>query len=97
MLNTACVSDLRNRVPETSCPACGQPHLEFSMRCDLGTTECLFVARCDRCHTLFNVDLDSFPPPCARCTQELEFVVLSCSLTSHSCHYELRCPRCDRH
>jgi hypothetical protein len=97
MLNAACVSDLRNRVPNTRCPSCGQPHLEFSMRCDLGGTECLLVARCDACHMVFNVDVDTFPPPCTRCHQELELATLTCSTTSRSCRYVLQCPRCDSH
>lgn len=97
MLPAAFVSDLQNRLPLTSCPVCGQQPLEFRMRCDLGTTECLFVARCDCCHAVFNIDVDSFPPPCARCKQELKFVTLSVSATSHSCHYELHCPNCVRH
>jgi len=80
------------------------------MRCEVGSTECLFVARCDRCDMVFGVDEDSFPAAgsstsaiqpghlqCARCAQSLVMVTLSCSATSHSCRYALRCPRCDSH
>ena len=111
MVNAAFVSDLQNRVPRTSCPSCGKSHLEFAMRCDIGSTECLFVARCELCHIVFGVDADSFPAglssggddiqpahlQCARCKESLAMVTLSCSATSHSCHYALRCPRCDSH
>jgi len=110
VVNAAFVSDLQTRVPKTSCPACGEPHLEFAMRCEVGSTECLFVARCDRCDMVFGVDEDSFPAAgsstsaiqpghlqCARCAQSLVMVTLSCSATSHSCRYALRCPRCDSH
>jgi hypothetical protein len=110
VVNAAFVSDLQNRVPKTSCPSCGKSHLEFAMRCDVGSTECLFVARCELCHMIFGVDEDSFPAGvlpdgdmqpehlrCARCKQSLVMVTLSCSATSHSCRYALRCPSCDSH
>ena len=110
MVNAAFISDMQNRVPHTSCPSCGEPHLEFMMRCDMGNAECLFVARCGRCHMAFGLDADSFRPGlsstedvrpsdlhCNRCQQSLAMVTLSCSASSRSCRYALRCPHCDCH
>ena len=108
MINAAFVSDAQRRVPHTSCPSCGEPHLEFSLRCDLGGAECLFLARCARCHASFDLEADSFPPglsagsltdgniACPTCDEDLAMVTLTCSTSSYSCRYALKCPTCDR-
>ena len=107
MVNVAFVSDVQHRVLNTSCPSCGEPHLEFELRCDLGGSECLFLARCGRCHSAFDLDTDSFPPGlsrdnihpgyilCPRCDQTLALVKLECSTTSRSCRYAVQCANCD--
>jgi hypothetical protein len=109
MMNTAYASALQNRVPKTKCPSCDEPHLEFGMRCEMGSTECLYYARCGRCQTVFSLDADSFPPGislddlesghlhCSACHQDLAVVALACSAVSHTCRYALKCPTCDYH
>jgi transcription elongation factor Elf1 len=107
MVNAAFVSDVQQRVPQTSCPSCGERQLRFELRCDLGSTECLFLARCGRCHVVFELDAESFPPGlsadsirsghilCPRCDQRLVMAALACSTSSRSCRYTLRCTNCD--
>jgi hypothetical protein len=107
MISAGFVSDMQRRVPETRCPSCGAPHLEFSLRCDLGGAECLFLARCSRCNSSFDLDPESFPPglsadsltdgtiACPACGDELAMVTLTRSTSSYSCRYALRCPSCD--
>ena len=107
MINTAFVSDVSHRVPHTSCPSCEEARLEFTLRCDLGGAECLFLARCGGCNTVFDLDAESFPSGlssdslqsghilCPRCDQRLAMVTLACSTSSHSCRYALQCSHCD--
>lgn len=108
-MNAAFTAALQNRVPKTTCPSCEAPRLEFGMRCEMGSTECLYYARCGGCQTVFSLDAGSFPPGislddlesgllhCPVCQQDLAVVALACSAISHSCRYTLKCPHCDYH
>jgi hypothetical protein len=107
MANATFVRDAQRRVSHTDCPLCGQPHLDFSMRCDIDGTDCLFLARCGRCNVVFDLDPESFPPgltaehlkgghvACPSCDDPLAIVTLTCSIDSHSCRYGFACPTCD--
>ena len=107
MVNAEFVSDARDLVAKTTCPSCGEPHLEFSLCCELSGADCLFMARCNRCHVTFDLDGDSFPPglsadsldsgnlSCPKCDQALAMMTLQCSVSLHSCRYALQCPECD--
>ncbi|MEO8678773.1 MAG: hypothetical protein ABI665_06995 [Vicinamibacterales bacterium] len=106
MVNPDFVSDVQRRVTRTKCPSCGEPHLEFSVSCDLSREDCIFLASCSRCHVRFDLDAESFPAGlstdslqfgnilCPTCDQPLAVVTLTCKLSSHSCEYGLRCPDC---
>ena len=107
MVNPDFVSDVQLRVPNTNCPSCGEPHLEFSVCCDLAGADCMFLARCSRCQMRFDLDADSFPEglstdslrsgniSCPTCDRALAVVTLNCRLSSRSCAYGLRCSHCD--
>ncbi len=106
MVNAAFVSDAQHRVAKTGCPSCGAPNLEFALRCDIGHAECLFLARCGRCHMAFDLDQDSLPfgltadhlhagqVLCPRCNQSLAVVSFACTTSSRSCGYSLQCTEC---
>ena len=106
MINQAFVVDFQDRVAHTRCPSCGHPQLDFELRCEIAHAECLFVARCTRCHVMFEVDADSFVDvtknaagegyiQCPKCQTHRATLALACHTASHSCRYALYCPECD--
>ena len=108
MVNATFVRDAQRRVALTGCPQCGEPHLDFSLCCDIDGADCLFQARCHRCNTVFELESESFPEgltaehlkgnhvACPTCDDPLAVVTLTCSVDSHSCRYGFMCPTCDR-
>jgi transcription elongation factor Elf1 len=106
MINHAFVVDVQDRVAHTQCPSCGNPQLEFELRCELAHAECLFVAKCVRCHLMFEVDADSFVDVtknaadaghfrCPTCQTDNATLALDLHTASHSGRYALHCPQCE--
>jgi hypothetical protein len=98
------IGDLTTLARKTPCPGCGNPKLDFTLRCDLSYGGCLYTANCTSCGaSLEIVTSESVPDgkvltnavaPCAKCGDTSRIATLQCEISSRSCVYTLECATC---
>jgi hypothetical protein len=76
-----------------TCPSCRKRGLDLRIRCDLDSTECLYLAICEDCADEYWIDRDSAPTEigddqiCGVCGSAHCILTLSCDAVTHRCTY----------
>lgn len=105
-----CFDELEKRIRESPCPQCHAKPLDFILRCDFFYQDCLYTARCDRCHYLFAIADDMRvagvsestlitrlkSTPCPYCGQLGLQLGFGCDLLRDECFYTAECASCLR-
>lgn len=99
------LTEIQHKLNKVSCPECHYATIDVTLRCDLGYGECLAVATCITCGTLYEVSTErcvlekgqkdyptSVCPGFSRSRCELD---MRCELPSRQCFYVAHCTTCD--
>jgi transcription elongation factor Elf1 len=100
------IGDLTTLARKTPCPECGNPNLDFTLRCDLSYGACLYSANCTSCGASLEIVTGESAPdgkvltdsvaPCPKCGDTSRIATLHCEISSRSCVYTLECATCTR-
>lgn len=99
------LTEIQKKLNKVSCPVCHNSTFDLKLRCDLGYGECLAVATCNTCSTLYEVSTERHvleegekvcpAPICPECHGSKVEVEMRCEIPSRQCFYVVHCKTCD--
>ncbi len=102
---TVDLTEIQKKLNKVACPLCKQSKIDVKLRCDLGYGECLAVAECGNCGTVYEVSTersvldqgkkDCPDPICPECHGSDVDLEMRCELPSRRCFYIVHCKPCD--
>jgi len=98
------ITEIQKTLNKISCPTCQRTELDATLRCDLGSGECLATAVCQTCKTIYEVSSErqvlaeveekTGPLTCPHCGSSGVEVAFRCELSSRQCFYVAQCQKC---
>ncbi|MFQ6094299.1 MAG: hypothetical protein ACE5OR_16765 [bacterium] len=102
------LTKLQLKLREVGCPMCLHTKLDLSLRCEPGMEECLYVATCQHCHYMFEVNTQTKTlaemeeqwegklkeKGCPKCGRDNMELNFRCDLHSKECFHVGTCQNC---